>query len=853
MTGRARVRARGLCRSVESRQLVEPQPSGSWNHPTVSDSEASTSTDLPGTERIPQRFKEGASAGDGAGCTLVRRGGKTFNSFLELGIYTREKLAHVKDCKTGSSGAPVKLVTNLFNIGLPREWHLFQYHVTFSPDLASKRLRIALLYSHSKFLKKAKVFDGSMLFLSEQLEEKVTKLSGETQKGIYVTITITLINELPSSSPTCIQFFNVIFKKVFRKLSMYQIGRNFYSPSDPVEIPQHKLSLWPGFAISVSQFENKLMFTANVTHKVLRNETVLELMTDLYNRKEKLYFIEICEKELLGCIVLTRYNNKTYRIDDIDWSVKPTDTFQKRDGTKVTYFDYYKQQYDIHLSDLSQPMLISQLKSKGNDSGEVRIAHLVPELCFLTGLSKKVTSDFRLMKDLTSETRLTPIRRQQRLSRLADNIQRNPEARFELETWGLQFGCQVSLTGRVVPSEKILMQDSICQPMSAADWSRDMRNFKLLGVQPLNNWLIVCSHRNEDVAESLLNCLRRVGGPMGFHIEKPKIIKVQENTAAFVRTIQQHVHPETQLVMSILPSDQKDCYDSIKRFLILDHPVPSQCVLARTLSRQGMMMNLATKIAMQMVCKLGGELWAVEIPLKSLMVVGIDVGKATCGRGYSAVGFVASSNFRITRWFSRCILQNTKNDIADCLKVCMKGALNKWYRINHCFPSRIIVYRDGVGDGQLQTIVDYEVPQLLSSLRDSSSSYSPKMSVIVVRKSCMSRFFTEMNSTVENPPLGTVVDSEATRPEWYDFYLISQATYQGTVTPTYYNVIYDDNGLKPDHMQRLTYKLCHLYYNWPGLIKIPAPCQYAHKLTSLVGQSIHREPSMELADCLFYL
>lgn len=43
------------------------------------------------------------------------------------------------------------------------------------------------------------------------------------------------------------------------------------------------------------------------------------------------------------CLAFTRYNNKTYRIDDIDWSVKPTDTFQKRDGTEITYVDYYKQ------------------------------------------------------------------------------------------------------------------------------------------------------------------------------------------------------------------------------------------------------------------------------------------------------------------------------------------------------------------------------------------------------------------------------------------------------------------------------------------------------------------------------
>ena len=49
----------------------------------------------------------------------------------------------------------------------------------------------------------------------------------------------------------------------------------------------------------------------------------------------------------------------------------------------------------------------------------------------------------------------------------------------------------------------------------------------------------------------------------------------------------------------------------------------------------------------------------------------------------------------------------------------------------------------------------------------------------------------------------------------YDFFLVSQSVRQGTVTPTHFNVICDTSGLRPDHMQRLTYKLCHLYYNWP--------------------------------------
>ena len=68
----------------------------------------------------------------------------------------------------------------------------------------------------------------------------------------------------------------------------------------------------------------------------------------------------------------------------------------------------------------------------------------------------------------------------------------------------------------------------------------------------------------------------------------------------------------------------------------------------------------------------------------------------------------------------------------------------------------------------------------------------------------------------------------------YDFFLVSQSVRQGTVNPTSYNVVMDTSGLKPEHLQKLTYKLTHLYYNWPGTVRVPAPCQYAHKVSSVI-------------------
>lgn len=75
----------------------------------------------------------------------------------------------------------------------------------------------------------------------------------------------------------------------------------------------------------------------------------------------------------------------------------------------------------------------------------------------------------------------------------------------------------------------------------------------------------------------------------------------------------------------------------------------------------------------------------------------------------------------------------------------------------------------------------------------------------------------------------------------------------GTVTPSHYVVIENEANFPPDILQQLSYKLTYQYFNWPGSIRVPAPCQYAHKLAYLVGESVKRETAEILNDKLFYL
>jgi len=88
----------------------------------------------------------------------------------------------------------------------------------------------------------------------------------------------------------------------------------------------------------------------------------------------------------------------------------------------------------------------------------------------------------------------------------------------------------------------------------------------------------------------------------------------------------------------------------------------------------------------------------------------------------------------------------------------------------------------------------------------------------------------------------------------FDFLLVSQKVRQGTVTPVHYNVIFDNTNFDPDKHQRLAYKLTHLYFNWPGTVRVPAPCQYAHKLATLIGDHLHQEVTdPKLCERLYYL
>lgn len=86
-------------------------------------------------------------------------------------------------------------------------------------------------------------------------------------------------------------------------------------------------------------------------------------------------------------------------------------------------------------------------------------------------------------------------------------------------------------------------------------------------------------------------------------------------------------------------------------------------------------------------------------------------------------------------------------------------------------PDRVVLFRDGVGEGQINYVIDCEIPQLQTAIRDiykNAHQEKAKLSVVIVTKKINSRAMLARSGTpvtYDNVPPGTVIDNNITLPE----------------------------------------------------------------------------------------
>ncbi len=90
-----------------------------------------------------------------------------------------------------------------------------------------------------------------------------------------------------------------------------------------------------------------------------------------------------------------------------------------------------------------------------------------------------------------------------------------------------------------------------------------------------------------------------------------------------------------------------------------------------------------------------------------------------------------------------------------------------------------------------------------------------------------------------NTEVGTVIDKNVVNEEYYDFYLNSIYSRQGTNSPTHYIVLYDDTELTANNIYKLTYYLTFQCYNTTKSIKVPSPLYFVTRRNNFTREALN--------------
>jgi len=364
-----------------------------------------------------------------------------------LGLEVKEPRTGVPRKAPGTKGRKVALTSNHYPLKI-KQANCYRYLVEFSPPIKPEdvALRERKLSVHAGNLRKifgvAYSFDGTNLVSLNELH-KVPSM--QDVEGCRVDFTFKA--SMPTNdaqNPEMLGLFNNLIKILLRNLDMVQF-RNDYFDKKPDHI-NDRLQMFNGFNIAVIPGLDGPMACIALAHRVCSRLTVREIMDDIETNVRRTIAPGTAETKIRddimmrhanvfrGRVVIGLYNHRFWRIDNIDYSKTINSSFPMKDGTAVTFKDYYVQTHKLPAPQKVRPgLLVNLRKEKGqfNEDGsqKMTVTHLIPEYCYLTGVTDELAADQRTMRLVADYMRKSPSQRVNATRTLLKRVSGNMKAK----------------------------------------------------------------------------------------------------------------------------------------------------------------------------------------------------------------------------------------------------------------------------------------------------------------------------------------------------------------------------------------------------------------------------------------
>ena len=315
-----------------------------------------------------------------------------------------------------------------------------------------------------------------------------------------------------------------------------------------------------------------------------------------------------------------------------------------------------------------------------------------------------------------------------------------------------------------------------------------------------------------------------------------------------------------KLLLIILPDANIPLYNRIKRLGDVKYGIHTICTVGHKLAKERGQDQYMANVALKFNLKLGGQNQIVDdarlgmLREDKTMVVGLDVTHPSPGshpNAPSIAGMVASVDSIFAQWPATLRIQSeARKEMVSDLEDMLRTRLLLWKSKggHKQLPENILVYRDGVSEGQYQTVLHEELPLLRKACEKlypatDQKKGLPRFTIIIVGKRHHTRFYPTQEADADrstNPKPGTVVDRGVTEARNWDFYLQAHAAIQGTARPAHYFVLIDEvfrqnykttlpYGYRnvADIVEETTQALCYTFGRATRAVSICTPAYYA--------------------------
>ncbi|KAF5287318.1 hypothetical protein FQR65_LT02191 [Abscondita terminalis] len=337
----------------------------------------------------------------------------------------------------------------------------------------------------------------------------------------------------------------------------------------------------------------------------------------------------------------------------------------------------------------------------------------------------------------------------------------------------------VNVNAYTLSNETVIFGDKVtCR---RHEWSDDLRNNEFFTSVELWCWVIIHHVDDENAAKTFASDVQNLQDTVGMRIGQPLYFRIiGDNKSDYMYALKSVASKDLQLVTVILRESKNKPEALIKYINCVKHPVPTRILYSHDIKGK------AHEFVLSINAVIGGSLWYVTLPEK-IMICAIDTYLGFDQKLPPVCSSVTNLASDGIQWYSKI---NFLKD--DSIQNKVDDAAHKFFEINGEYPEQIVIYHTST-ESLLDTVIKY--------YNDLNVSF--KLTVVLVSNDVKLWCFDK------NVPPGTVIRDKIV--ESCDFFLFSNAR-GGVCRPIHYAVIKNGANIALNVLERLTYKLCHLYY-----------------------------------------